>query len=158
MGIPYSKQINAAFDHVTPLVASANEVLQKTKNIAILLAVIQICTVILLLIILLVLIGLLFTMNPDLETERRVLVTPAMQWLASWMMEASGKRKSFIGALWLVLAIVGFAVWVWVYYVRNVEEVEREEGLVKDEEDASNDDLGKKGKDIDAIKKGDTKQ
>lgn len=149
MGIPYSKQINAAFDQVTPLVASAFEVLQTTKNIAILLAVIQVCTVILLLLILLALIGLLFTMNPDLETERRILVTPAMQWLANWIIKASEKRKSFIRGLWLVLAIVGFAVWVGICYVRKVEEVE---------EDASKDDSGKKGEDIDAIKKGDTKQ
>jgi len=149
MGIPYSKQINAAFDQVTPLVASAFEVLQTTKNIAILLAVIQVCTVILLLLILLALIGLLFTMNPDLETERRILVTPAMQWLASWTIEASEKRKSFIGGLSLVLAIVGFVVWVRICHVRKVEEVE---------EDASKDDSGKKGEDFDAIKKGDTKR
>jgi amino acid transporter len=149
MGIPYSKQINAAFDQVTPLVASAFEVLQTTKNIAILLVVIQVCTVILLLLILLALIGLLFTMNPDLETERRILVTPAMQWLASWTIEASEKRKSFIGGLSLVLAIVGFVVWVRICYVRKAEEVE---------EDASKDDSGKKGEDFDAIKKGDTKQ
>ena len=149
MGIPYSKQINAAFDQVTPLVASAFEVLQTTKNIAILLAFIQVCTVILLLLILLALVGLLFTMNPDLETERRILVTPAMQWLASWTIEASEKRKSFIGSLSLVLAIVGFVVWVRICYVRKVEEVE---------EDASKDDSGKKGEDFDAKKKGDTKQ
>jgi len=159
MGIPYSKQINAAFDQVTPLVASGYEVLQTTKNVAILLAIIQVCTVFLLFLILLALIGLMFTVNPDLETERRVLVTPAMQWLTSWIMEASEKRNGFIAAILLVLAIVGFSVWVRVYYVRKlVEEVEREERLVEDKEDASKNHEAKKGKDNDAAKKGDTKQ
>ncbi len=162
MGIPYSKQITAAFDQVTPLVASGYQVLQTTKNVAILLAIIQVCTVVLLFLILLALVGLLFTMNPDLEEERRALVTPAMQWLTSWMMEASEKRTGFIIGLLLVLAIVVFVVWARVYYVRKmVEEVEREERekrLAEDNENASKDNSAKKGKGIDAIKKEDTKQ
>lgn len=101
----------------------------------------------------------MFTINPDLEAERQVLVTPAMQWLSSWMIEASEKRTSFIIGILLVLTIVGFAVWVRVYYVRKVvEEVEREERLVEDKENASKDNSEKKGKDFDAVKKGDTKQ
>lgn len=156
MGIPYSKQINAAFDQVTPLVAAGYKVLETTKNVAILLAIIQVCTVVLLLLILLALVGLLFTMNPDLEAERRVLVTPAMQWLSSWIMEASEKRTRVIIGLLLVLAMVGFAVWVRVYYVRTVvEEIESEERLV---ENASKDNSGKKVKDVDTAKKGDTKE
>jgi hypothetical protein len=159
MGVPYSRQIHAAFDQVTPLVASGYEVLQTTKNVAILLAIIQVCTVLSLLLILIALIGLLFTVNPDLETERHVLVTPAMKWLAGWITEASEKRNGFIAALLLVLAIVGFSVWVRVYYVKKlVEEVEMEERLVEDKEDASKDHAAKKGKDIDTAKKGDTKQ
>jgi len=159
MGVPYSKQIHAAFNQVTPLVASGYEVLQTTKNVAILLAIIQVCTVLLLLLILLALIGLLFTMNPDLEEERQILVTPTMQWLASWVMEASKRRTSFlIVGLLLVLAIVGFAVWVRVYYVRKVvEEIETEESVVEDKENASKDNSGKKEKDIDTAKKGETK-
>lgn len=42
MGIPYSKQIHSAFDQVTPLVAAGFEVLKTTKNIAILLACLQV--------------------------------------------------------------------------------------------------------------------
>lgn len=44
MGIPYSKQINLAFDQVTPLVAAAFKVLQTTRNITYLLAAIQVLT------------------------------------------------------------------------------------------------------------------
>lgn len=85
MGIPYSKQINAAFDQVTPLVAAGFEVLETTKNISILLAAIQVLTVVFLAFILLALIGLLFTLNPDLHAERDELVTPAMRWLGGWI-------------------------------------------------------------------------
>ena len=41
MGLPYSKQINEAFDQVTPLVAEGFKVLETTKNISILLATMQ---------------------------------------------------------------------------------------------------------------------
>jgi len=157
MGIPYSKQINAAFDQVTPLVASAYEVLETTKNIAILLAFIQIGTVILLFFILAALIGLLFTMNPDLEMERRALVTPVMQWLASWVLETSGKRKSFVGGVTLLLIVVVAAIGVRVYSPRNLAEEPQEDEPAADDAD-SKADLGRKGKDIDAIKKGDAKQ
>lgn len=157
MGIPYSKQIHAAFDQVTPLVAAGYEVLETTKNIAILLAIIQVCTVGLLILILLALVGLLFTMNPDLEKERRVLVTPAMKWLTGWMMEASKRKTSFVIGFWLVLAIMGFAVWVRVYYLRKVvEEVGRDERLAEDKENASKDNSGKK-EHVDEVNKGDTK-
>jgi NhaP-type Na+/H+ or K+/H+ antiporter len=81
MGIPYSKQINAAFDQVTPLVGEGFKVLETTKDIAVLLAWIEVLTVILLGLILAALFGLLITMNPDLETERRALVTPIMKTL-----------------------------------------------------------------------------
>ena len=48
-----------------------------------------------------------------------------------------------------------FAVLARVYYVRK--EVEGVEKLVEENEDASKDHATKKGKDIDAVKKGDTK-
>src|ERR1700712_2972159 len=79
MGIPYSRQINTAFDQVTPLVAQGFEVLETTKNIAILLAWIQVLTVMLLALILSALIALLVTMNPDLEAERQAFLTPIMK-------------------------------------------------------------------------------
>ncbi|KAI4141421.1 MAG: hypothetical protein LQ340_007653, partial [Diploschistes diacapsis] len=89
MGIPYSKEIKQAFveldkayGQVTPLVAAAYEVLETTKNISLLLAGIQVLTVLLLALILLALVGLLVTMNPELEKEREEFVTPVVKWLA----------------------------------------------------------------------------
>lgn len=91
MGIPYSKEIkkafqelNKAYGEVTPLVASAYEVLETTKNISLLLLAIEVVTVVLLGLTLLALVGLLITMNPDLDEERRELVTPVLQWVAGW--------------------------------------------------------------------------
>lgn len=67
MGIPYSREINAAFEQVTPLVAAGFKVLKTTKNISILLAVIQVLTVLFLAFILIVLLGIMYSVNPDLE-------------------------------------------------------------------------------------------
>lgn len=67
MGIPYSREINAAFEQVTPLVGAGFKVLQTMKDISILLAVIQVLTVLSLLLILFVLILLVYSVNPDLE-------------------------------------------------------------------------------------------
>lgn len=69
MGIPYSREINAAFEQVTPLVAAGYKVLRTTKNISIILAIIQVLTVIFLGLILLALAALLYTVNPDLEVR-----------------------------------------------------------------------------------------
>jgi hypothetical protein len=85
MGVPYSKEINAALDQVAPLVAAGFVVLRTTKNISILLAAIQILTVILLGLILAALVAILFTVNPDLAKERQAIVTPVMKWLARWI-------------------------------------------------------------------------
>jgi hypothetical protein len=87
MGIPYSKQINLAFDQVTPLVAAGFKVLQTTKNITFLLAAIQILTTFLLSLILLTLLGLIITVSPDLEYERQILVTPMIRWFANSAMQ-----------------------------------------------------------------------
>ena len=78
MGIPYSRQINAAFDQVTPLVAAGFRVLQTTKNISILLAIIQVLTVVLLAFNLVAMFGILISINPQLEAERDELVTPSL--------------------------------------------------------------------------------
>ncbi len=96
MGIPYSKQINAAFDEVTPLVAAGFNVLQTSKNISILLAVVQIVTVALLFLILVVLSALLITINPDLQPERKELVTPAVRWLLGWIMNRTWLRVTIL--------------------------------------------------------------
>lgn len=67
MGIPYSRQINAAFEQVTPLVAAGFTVLRTTRDISILLAIIQVLTVLFLALIFFTLILLLYCVNPDLE-------------------------------------------------------------------------------------------
>jgi hypothetical protein len=72
MGLPYSRQINAAFEEVTPLVAAGFKVLQTTRNISIILAAVQILTVFLLFAILLVGIGIMYCVNPDLEVRSPV--------------------------------------------------------------------------------------
>jgi hypothetical protein len=74
MGIPYSRQINAAFEQVTPLVAAGYKVLQTTRDISILLAVIQVLTVALLFGILLALLAVLYCVNPDLEVTSTLRV------------------------------------------------------------------------------------
>jgi hypothetical protein len=74
MGIPYSRQINAAFEQVTPLVAAGFKVLRTTRDISILLAIIQVLTVLLLGLILCGLVALLYCVNPDLEVRTLLLL------------------------------------------------------------------------------------
>ncbi|EHY59541.1 hypothetical protein ABEF92_007828 [Exophiala dermatitidis] len=116
MGIPYSKEINAAFEQVTPLVAAGYEVLRTTKDIAILLACIQVLTVVLLFLILMALLGLLFSVNPDLVEERQQLVTPALQRLASSVLAFGGVAKVLLYAF-LGAASVGYGMFLWQGYV-----------------------------------------
>ncbi|CAI6340884.1 unnamed protein product [Periconia digitata] len=71
MGIPYSREINAAFEQVTPLVAAGFKVLRTTKNISILLAIIQVLTVLLMFLVFLALVALMYCVNPDLEFEKK---------------------------------------------------------------------------------------
>ncbi|KIX98673.1 uncharacterized protein Z520_05974 [Fonsecaea multimorphosa CBS 102226] len=112
MGLPYSKEIHSAFEQVTPLVAAGFEVLQTTKDIAILLAVIQVVTVITLILILVALLALLCTVNPDLVKEREQLVTPAMQWLASWIFKYGGPAKTLLKITFVSGGLLfGYAVW-----------------------------------------------
>lgn len=112
MGIPYSREINQAFEQVTPLVAAGFEVLQTTKNIAILLACIQVLTVILLGLLLLGIFALLCTVNPDLDRERQELVTPAVQWLASWWF-AYGTLAKWLLRVLVVAFTIGCGSFVW---------------------------------------------
>lgn len=117
MGIPYSKQINAAFDQVTPLVAAGFEVLQTTKNISILLAAIQVLTVLLLLLIFITMLALLVTMNPDLSEERKVIVTPVMKWFTCFLMpecETRG-RLAFVFGLVLTATLFTAGCVMWGY-------------------------------------------
>ena len=120
MGIPYSRQINNAFDQVTPLVAAGFKVLETTKNISIVLAAIQILTVIFLAFILAALIALLFTLNPDLVEERQALVTPVMRWIAAWILDPDSRSAIKWGVLVVFIGIVvGTATGLW--FVRKSE-------------------------------------
>ena len=77
MGALYSREIHAAIDQLTSLVAAV----QTTKNIFIFFAAIQVIKVIILALISLAMLALLVTMNPDLEDERAAAVTPMMKWI-----------------------------------------------------------------------------
>lgn len=111
MGLPYSKEIDAAFGQVTPLVAAGFRVLQKTKNIAIIVACIQGLTAFLLSLILLALLGLLYTMNLDLEDERQQLVTPVMQWVAQWLL-TYGPMASWLLRVFVVVCTGGMGLFL----------------------------------------------
>jgi flagellar biosynthesis/type III secretory pathway M-ring protein FliF/YscJ len=120
MGIPYSREINQAFaelnkayGQVTPLVAAAYEVLETTKNISILLAAIQVLTVILLAAILLTLVALLITLDPALESERQELVTPALKYVAGWGKWGKAGWGWFSATAALVmLGLMGWGIWI----------------------------------------------
>lgn len=120
MGIPYSKQINYAFDQVTPLVACAFRVLETSRDIAILIALIQALTGLLLVSILLAMLALLITVNPDLESERQAIVTPAMKWLAAWVMHPKDRKWLEI-ALLVVLGGLVLGTWAGFYVMRDSE-------------------------------------
>lgn len=138
MGVPYSKQINLAFDQVTPLVAAGFKVLQTTKNITYLLAAIQVLTAVFLGLILITLLALIITVSPDLEYERQVLVTPAVKWLADSVMQYG--RWVQVGVWTVIIGAILGAVGGW-YVTREVAEsvefkVEDPEGDAKAGDDA----------------------
>jgi len=145
MGIPYSREINNAFDQVTPLVAAGFKVLKTTKNVSILLAVIQVLTCVFLALILAVLIGLVYCVNPDLEKERHQLVTPVFKRLA---------QVTFLGIVeGIAAALVGFAGFVVMGFALTIErrpdDVERE-----GDQDANGALEGMTGKEKEQAKKG----
>jgi hypothetical protein len=110
MGIPYLKEIHFAFDQVTPLAACGFGVLEIIRNISILVTVIQIIVCILLTLVLLSLLGLLITLNPDLEPERRAIVTPIVRWLAAWIKNSEDRKWLGIVVL-IMLGGVVFGTW-----------------------------------------------
>lgn len=112
MGIPYSRQINSAFTQVTPLVAAGFQVLQTTKNISILLACVQVLTCVFLGLILVTLLGILCTINPALQTEKEVLVTPLVKWLASWLL-VYGTALGWVFRVAVVGTTAGLGVFFW---------------------------------------------
>ncbi|KAI7344386.1 hypothetical protein D0862_12842 [Hortaea werneckii] len=105
MGIPYSKEINQAFDQVAPLVAATLDVLQTSKNISYLLAAVQVFNALLLLTAVFALLGLLITVNPDLAEERKALVTPVVKHLASWAMPGSEGRWYLRVVAWSIATV-----------------------------------------------------
>lgn len=139
MGIPYSKEINQAFEQVTPLVAAGFEVLQTTKNIAILLACIQILTVILLGLILLALLALVCAVNPDLEREREELVTPAVKWMASWLL-AYGTAAKWLLRLFFLALMLACSWFSWQSFMAGASpQIDSEEADQQPAEEASKD-------------------
>ncbi|KAF9700105.1 hypothetical protein EKO04_002075 [Ascochyta lentis] len=123
MGIPYSREINAAFEQVTPLVAAGFKVLRTTKNISIVLAVIQVLTVLFLGLILAMLVVLLYCVNPDLEEERKTIITPRLRALAHVSLFSFLRT---LGTSALVLAGVAYAAWRAFLFEQWVEDVEYE--------------------------------
>jgi hypothetical protein len=59
-------------------------VLQTTRNITYLLAAIQVLTALFLFLILVTLLALIITVNPELEYEREVLVTPVVREIVEY--------------------------------------------------------------------------
>ncbi|KAF2633089.1 hypothetical protein BU25DRAFT_406345 [Macroventuria anomochaeta] len=143
MGIPYSREINAAFEQVTPLVAAGFKVLRTTKNISIVLAIIQVLTVLFLGLILLALITLIYTVNPDLEEERQQLITPWLKYYAH--ITLFGIIKTIITSS-LVIGAVGFAAWRAFLFEQWVEDVEYEANIDANKalEDLEEDEAAKK--------------
>lgn len=112
MGIPYSREIDNAFNQVTPLVAAGFQVLQTTKNISILLAIIQVLTCMFLGAILLALVALICTVNPDLVREKDELVTPLVRWLSGWFF-AYGRTVSWLLRALVVASTGALGVFFW---------------------------------------------
>jgi hypothetical protein len=151
MGIPYSREINAAFEQVTPLVAAGFKVLRTTKNISILLAIIQVLTVFFLFLILLALLLLLITVNPDLDHERKTIVTPALRWLTQF--SVWGLIRSVVSTT----AVFGGLLWAGYHvFLKERDGVEGEgnedadkalEGLDGKEKEKEKEKIAKKKKD-----------
>jgi len=146
MGIPYSKQINSAFDQVTPLVSAGFEVLQTTKNISVLLAAVQVFTAILLVFILGALLAILVSINPDLEKERRSLITPTVKWFACWIMPECEVRSKF-GVIMTAVAIILFASgWAIYSHATDVKDIAADQAVEHDQAEQTRKDgeLGKR--------------
>ncbi|OIW22692.1 hypothetical protein CONLIGDRAFT_650367 [Coniochaeta ligniaria NRRL 30616] len=87
MGVPYSRQIDLAFEQVGPF-------LQTAKYTFLLLCALQVLATLFLGLVLgltlLALLALLITVNPDLDTERRAIVTPVMRRMTLGLGRRSG--------------------------------------------------------------------
>lgn len=132
MGIPYSKQINNAFDEVTPLVAAGFRVLRTSRNISILLAAIQVVNTLLLSLAVIGVLALLITVNPDLDDERRTVVTPAVKWCAAWLVDRVWLRIVLATTL-IGCALGGVFGWAYTRDVLEKNEALNDGGLRADE-------------------------
>jgi hypothetical protein len=112
MGIPYSRQIHSAFDQVTPLVAAGFEVIKTTKNIAILLACLQVLLTGLMGLQLAALLALLVSVNPNLEAERSEIITPAVRHFVAGAVHWGGWAFTALKA-GVVLSTAALGVLVW---------------------------------------------
>lgn len=89
------------------------------------------------------LVALLISVNPDLEGERKALVTPVLSYLASWGMLVSGhgwalKLVAWI-VFWLFIGMCGYAAYYFsgndVKKAAEVSSDEMAEGAKGDEDD-----------------------
>ena len=101
---------------VTPLVGAAYDVLRTTRNISVLLAIIQVLTALLQLLTVITLVGLLICVNPDLKEERKALVTPVVRYLSAWVMPGSEGRWILKVTGWTLFAVWLFALSAAAYY------------------------------------------
>lgn len=142
MGIPYSKQINAAFNQVTPLVASGYELLETVKNIALFITALQIGLTFITLLNFFAILGVIISVNPDLDKERKNLVTPAVKWIASWGLVWTERKWSLLGIVGGLFAVMAFAYSIYLYHARQEAEQMAEDFLRGDEGLAEKDGTG----------------
>lgn len=70
-------------------------------------------------------------MSPDLEEERKVIVTPVLKWLAGLVIRYG---ESFLICVWIVAVGIGVGAAAGWYATREVEEAEEVEGDGKEDE------------------------
>jgi len=129
MGGVFLFSLIAAFDQVAPLVAQGFTVLETTKNIAILLAFVQVLTLLMLGCILVALLALVVTVHPGLVRERDRYVTPTMRTLLHqgvFFVWATGGVVLF--------SLIAGGLYIAIYGGTKMEEVDGENAADKDDE------------------------
>lgn len=142
MGVPFSKEIDQAFEQLGPLVAKGHQVLDSaslqitplavtgaqvldtTRTIGIVLFWLQLLSALAVALNLICLVAVLITLNPDLEEERKTLVTPAVRWVVRMTRWAVKVLMWVLVLLVHLLRVIGAAAWNWLPQVeeRNGEE------------------------------------
>lgn len=110
-----------AYTTLYPPTIRSNQANSQTPTSSFLLAAIQVLTAIFLGLILIALLALIITVSPDLEYERKALVTPVVKSLAYSIMQYG--RSVEVGVLIVVLGVVVGAGGGW-YVTRESEVVE----------------------------------